>query len=147
MIEPRQPLIERWWAGVACLLFWSAFVMCASRCQGNEKAVLLAWNPNPESAITYRVWRGLDLLGETTETRLEVRLPTDQPSTLTVQAINPNGLASAHSKPLIVAPAVVHSSPNLRVWVVEKSSVFFQTLEREGVRTERQFFRVNYHTP
>jgi len=25
--------------------------------------------------------------------------------------------------------------------------VFFQTLEREGIKTERQFFRVNYHTP
>jgi hypothetical protein len=30
---------------------------------------------------------------------------------------------------------------------VEKSSVFFQTLEREGEKIEKQFFRVNYHTP
>jgi hypothetical protein len=25
--------------------------------------------------------------------------------------------------------------------------VFFQTLEREGIKIEKQFFRVNYHTP
>ena len=115
-------------------------------CQGAEKAVVVAWNPNPEAGVTYRVWRGLELLGETTETRLEVRLPTDQTSTLTATA-HRDGLASQHSKPLVLAPAVVHSSPDLRVWIVEKSSVFFQTLEREGVRTERQFFRVHYNTP
>ena len=115
-------------------------------CQGAEKAVVVAWKPNPEPGVTYRLWRGIELLGETTETRLEVRLPTDQPSTITCTA-HRDGLTSPHSKPLILAPAVVHSSPDMRVWIVEKSSVFFQTLEREGQKTERQFFRVQYHTP
>ena len=115
-------------------------------CRGAEKAVIVAWNPNPEPGVTYRIWRGIELLGETTETRLEVRLPTDQISTITATA-HRGELSSLHSKRLVVAPAVVHSSPDMRVWIVEKSSVFFQTLEREGQKTEKQFFRVNYHTP
>lgn len=137
--------MEQWWAGIVCMLFWAALVMSLSRCHGEE--VTVTWNPNPEPNIThYRVWRGLDLLGETADTRLRIDLPTDQPSTLTVTAHSAAG-SSPHSKPLVLAPAMVYSSADLRVWVVEKSSVFFQTLERDGVRTSRQFFRVNYHTP
>ena len=115
--------------------------------QGGEASVTVAWKPNPEPCVTYRLWRGLELLGETTETRLRVELPTDQISTITCTAHIDPAFPSRHSKPLILAPAVVHSSTDLRVWVVEKSSVFFQVLEREGVRTERQFFRINYHSP
>jgi hypothetical protein len=147
MSGKRQAITEQWWLGLGLLLFWAAVIMSVSRCCGAEAAVIVGWNQNPESGITYRVWRGLALLGETTETKLEVRLPTDQPSTLTVQAVSPAGITSQHSLPLVVAPAVVHSSPDLRVWIVEKSSVFFQTLEREGIRTTRQFFRINYHIP
>jgi hypothetical protein len=126
------------------LLITGGMIRCS---WGADAAVIVSWNQNPESGITYRVWRGLTLLGETKVTSLEVRLPTDQPSTITCQAISAFGIVSQHSKPLVVAPAVVHSSTDQRVWVVEKSSVFFQTLEREGEKTERQFFRVNFHTP
>ena len=114
-------------------------------CHGAE-SVVVTWNPNPESGVTYRIWRGIELLGETTETRLQVTLPTDQLSTITATA-HRDGMTSPHSKPLVLAPAVVHSSPDMRVWVVERSSYFFQTLEREGTKTERQFFRVQYHAP
>jgi len=132
---------------IAVLMAIGYIAGCAtSRADGVR--VTLAWNPNPadEKVEYYRLWRGLELLGQTAETRLEVRLPRDQISTLTVTA-HRGDLASLHSKRLVLAPAVVHSSTDMRVWVVETSSVFFQTLEREGVRTERQFFRVNYHTP
>jgi len=132
---------------IAILMLIGYLAGCATaRAEGVR--VTLAWNPNPvsENVEYYRLWRGLELLGQTAETRLEVRLPRDQTSTITVTA-HRGELASNHSKRLVLAPAIVHSSPDMRVWIVEKSSVFFQTLEREGIRTERQFFRVNYHTP
>jgi len=117
-------------------------------CQGAGASVTVAWDrmPDHDSTVIYRVWRGIELLGETTETRLQVTLPTDQLSTITATA-HRDGMTSPHSKPLVLAPAVVHSSPDMRVWVVERSSYFFQTLEREGTKTERQFFRVQYHAP
>lgn len=146
MSTERERIADRWWMGPLLMLLWAVFIMAASRCQGVE--VVLAWNPNPESdAVThYRVWRGLDLLGQTAEPRLKVDLPADQTSILTVTA-HRGELASRHSQRLVLAPAVVHSSPNMKVWVVEQSSIFFQTLEREGIKTPQQFFRVNYHTP
>lgn len=142
----KTSIDEQWWAGMLCLLFWAAVVMSLSRCQGEE--VKVTWNPNPpeEKVEFYRVWRDAELLGETTETRLTVNLPTDRPSILTVTA-HRGELASAHSKRLILAPAVVHTSTDLRVWVVEKPSVFFHVLERAGIKTPRQFFRIQYHTP
>lgn len=140
--------MEQWWPGLACLLVWAAVILAvfvASQCKGAE--VTVAWNPNPESNILfYRVWRGLDLLAQTTATHATVTLPTDQISTMTVTAHSAAG-SSPHSKPLVLAPAVVHSSADLRVWIVEKSSYFFHVLEREGIRTDKQFFRVHYHTP
>ena len=132
---------------IAVLMAIGYLAGCATS-RGDGVRVVLAWNPNPadEKVEYYRLWRGLELLGQTAETRLEVVLPTDQVSTLTVTA-HRGDLASLHSKRLVLAPAVVHSSPDMRVWIVEKSSVFFQTLEREGEKIEKQFFRVNYHTP
>jgi len=132
---------------IAILMAIGYLAGCAtSRAEGVR--VIVAWNPNPvsDNVEYYRLWRGLELLGQTAETRLEVRLPRDQISTLTVTA-HRGDLTSLHSKRLVLAPAIVHSSTDMRVWIVEKSSVFFQTLEREGIRTERQFFRVHYHTP
>ena len=153
--------LEQWWGGIGCLLFWGVAIMglffgCQpARAQSDvaalpvlEQAVTVVWNPNDpsEKVEFYRVWRGLDLLGQTSEPRLRIELPTDQLSTLTVTA-HRGELASAHSKRLILAPAVVHTSTDLRVWVVEKPSVFFHVLEREGIKTPRQFFRIQYHTP
>ena len=132
---------------IAVLMLIGYLAGCATSRAG-DVPVVVAWNANPvgDNVEYYRLWRGLELLGQTAETRLEVRLPRDQTSTLTVTA-HRGDLASNHSKRLVLAPAVVHSSSDMRVWIVEKSSVFFQTLEREGEKTERQFFRVNYHTP
>lgn len=105
-------------------------------------AVKVAWNPNPETNIvSYRVWRGLDLLGETAATSLVVDLPTDRTSSLTCQAVNDKGLTSAHSKPLVVAPINVHESGDLKVWKVHTRSTFFVTLECEGTVSPRAFFR------
>jgi hypothetical protein len=132
---------------IAVLMLIGYLAGCATA-RSEDARVVLAWNPNPadENITHYRLWRGLELLGQTAETRLEVVLPTDQISTLTVTA-HRGELSSYHSKRLVLAPAVVHSSTDMRVWIVEKSSVFFQTLEREGIKIEKQFFRVNYHTP
>lgn len=37
-------------------------------CSATAAPVKLAWNPNPEPDILYRVWRGIELLDETYDT-------------------------------------------------------------------------------
>jgi len=112
--------------------------------QGGEASVTVAWKPNPEPCVTYRLWRGLELLGETTETRLRVELPTDQISTITCTAHIDPAFPSRHSKPLVVMPVNVHTSTDLRVWEVRPRSTFFVTLASEGETVPRQFFRFEY---
>lgn len=120
-------------------------VTCA--CFAREASVYVAWNPNTEPSITYRIWRGIELLGSTTETKLKVNLPTDQTSTITAQAVNQNGLVSLHSKPLVVTPLTIQTSTDLKVWIVKATSTVFITLESEGVKIPNQFYRIEHFKP
>lgn len=146
----RRPAARPSYRSAILMILWSAAIVFAAfgRVSAQDAAVTIAWDrmADHDDTVFYRLWRGIVLLGETKENRLEVRLPTDQISTLHCTA-HRGELVSAPSKPLVVAPAVVHRSPDMRVWIVEKSSYFFQTLEREGVKTEREFYRVHYYTP
>lgn len=110
-----------------------------------EAPVTVSWNPNPEPNITYRVYRGLDLLAATAATQITVYLPTDQQSTLHVTAVNTDGLASLPSQRLVLTPVNVQTSADLRVWAVVPSSTFFHTLERDGVVVDKHFFRFEYY--
>lgn len=111
---------------------------------GRTAPVMLAWNTNPEPGVTYRIWRGIELLGQTAETRLQVMLPTDQISTITCTAHIDPAFPSRHSKPLLVMPVNVHTSGDLRVWEVRPRSTFFVEITSEGKTVPRQFFRFEY---
>jgi hypothetical protein len=96
--------------------------------------VKLAWNPSEGTQpITYRVWRGIEQIAETSGTTATVTLP-DEPVTLTVSAHNAAG-SSPHSEPLHLVAVRVQESTNLRAWWYvktlhrEKKSAAFYRLE------------------
>ena len=125
---------------LACLIFW---LSVATYCKGAE--VTVAWNPNPEPNIThYRLWRGTELLGETSETQLKVTLPEDRISSLTVTAHNDLGMQSGPSQPLVLMPVTAESSVDLKFWFPEKAT-FFAVLEHEGEVKMKRFFRLKFN--
>lgn len=78
--------------------------------------VPLEWDAVPEAA-SYRIFRGIEVVGISDSNRATVELPGDQWSVLTVTAVNLAG-ESAHSKSLTLRPVIitVESSDDLSEW-------------------------------
>ena len=89
--------------------------------------VTVAWNANPdaEGVSLYRIWRGIEVLAETTETSAVVTLP-DEAVTLTVSAVNGAG-ESIQSAPLpLVALTVQEWLPVKTIHVEQKASAIYR---------------------
>ena len=78
------------------------------------KELTVSWNPQSD-ATAWRVWRGIELLATTATNQATVTVPDDQPSTLTVTALNAAG-ESAQSEPLYLP------TPNATLLTIERST-------------------------
>ncbi len=97
----------------------------------------LRWAPQSDAA-GFRVYRGIQLLADTTESRVTVELPSDQASTVFVVAYR-GALVSEPSDTLTVIPVTPLSSTDLQTW--KSHEPFYVKLEPKG------FFRFSYPTP
>ena len=124
----------------ACLGFWLAvflFILWTTRACGVE--VKMSWNLNPESenVTKYRIWRGIELLGEAEKPPLTIILD-GTPAVLTITAIS-GDVESEHSEPLLIIPITVQESTDLKTWQDKK------TIYRE--KLEKAFYRVKIVQP
>lgn len=104
---------------VAFVLVMVAAILAVSMCSAHGAECRVSWNPQAD-ATSFRVWRGIELLATVATNQATVTVPDDQPSTLTVTAVNAAG-ESAQSEPLYLpAPdatlLTIERSTDLQTW-------------------------------
>lgn len=116
---------------LVALLVAVGFATCAE--------IKLAWNPNPpaECITDYRVWRGIDCIGTTSETQLPATLP-DEPCAITITARNAAG-ESARSAALDLIVVFLEESLDLQTWKP------LHSMHRE--MKDKAFYRIGFKGP